>query len=108
MSINKFSTKFTPGNNFFMYVNENWINSNPIPAEFSKWGTFSVLQEKNNKRVKKIVETTYPENSKFNKFSILYNQGLESKTREKKRIINDVYVYINEIHLVKKRGFDPP
>ena len=97
MSINKFSTKFTPGNNFFMYVNENWINSNPIPAEFSRWGTFSVLQETNDKRVKKIVETTYPENSKFNKFSILYNQGLESKAREKKRIINDVYVYINEI-----------
>ena len=51
MNINDFSTNFTPGDNFFMYVNENWINSNPIPDEFSRWGTFTVLQETNNKYV---------------------------------------------------------
>ena len=97
MNINDFSTNFTPGDNFFMYVNENWINSNPIPDEFSRWGTFTVLQETNNKYVKEIVESIYPESSEFNKFSILYNQGLNVKARKKKRNINDVYAYINEI-----------
>ena len=85
MSINDFSTNFAPGNNFFMHVNENWINSNPIPDEFSRWGTFTVLQETNNKYVKEIVESIYPESSEFNKFSILYNQGLNVKARKKKK-----------------------
>jgi putative endopeptidase len=93
-----FSPNFAPGNNFFMYVNENWINTNPIPNDFSRWGSFTVLQELNNKRVKDIVESSYPEGSEFNKFSILYNQGLDESSRNN---INEIHYYINEIQSTK-------
>lgn len=89
-----FSTDHKPGNNFFMYVNEKWLESNPIPNDFSDWGSFSVLEEINNENVKDIVETQYPEGSDFNKFNILYNQGLDEKTRKN---IDDIYTYVNEI-----------
>ena len=89
-----FSTDHKPGNNFFMYVNEKWLESNPIPNDFSDWGSFSVLEEINNEHVKDIVETQYPEGSDFNKFNILYNQGLDEKTRKN---IDDIYTYVNEI-----------
>jgi len=89
-----FSTDHQPGNNFFMYVNEKWLESNPIPNDFSDWGSFSVLEEMNNEHVKDIVETQYPEGSDFNKFNILYNQGLDEKTRKN---IDDIYTYVNEI-----------
>jgi putative endopeptidase len=89
-----FSPNFAPGNNFFMYVNENWIKTNPIPNDFSRWGSFTVLQELNNKRVKDIVESSYPEDSEFNKFSILYSQGIDDEARKN---INEVYTYVNEI-----------
>lgn len=89
-----FSTDHQPANNFFMYVNEKWLESNPIPNDFSDWGSFSVLEEMNNENVKDIVETQYPEGSDFNKFNILYNQGLDEKTRKN---IDDIYTYVNEI-----------
>ena len=89
-----FSTDYDPGNNFFMYVNEKWFECNPIPNDFSNWGSFSVLEEMNNDNVKDIVETQYSEDSEFNKFNILYNQGLDEKSRNN---INDIYTYVSEI-----------
>jgi putative endopeptidase len=89
-----FSPTHTPGNNFFLYVNENWISNNPIPNDFSRWGSFTILQELNNQRVKNIVESSYPEGSDFNKFSILYEQGLNEKSRQD---IKEVYSHVAEI-----------
>lgn len=36
-----------PQDDFFKYVNGNWIKNNPIPASESRWGNFNVLAEKN-------------------------------------------------------------
>src|SRR5262245_50875591 len=38
-----FDTSVKPGDNFFQYVNGNWIKENPIPAEYSRWGAFPKL-----------------------------------------------------------------
>jgi len=32
---------------FYLYANGGWKKNNPIPDEYSNWGTFAVLQEKN-------------------------------------------------------------
>jgi len=89
--------KFTPGDNFFMYVNDKWIKSksNYIPDDLSSLSHFTILQDLNNKRVKEIVEDSYPNDSDFNKFSILYKQGIDEKTRKN---IKQVYEYIDKIN----------
>ena len=45
-----------PGNNFMEYVNGNWIKSNEIPADKSRYGTFDILRDNAEDEVKGIIE----------------------------------------------------
>src|SRR5215213_10118391 len=42
-----FDLPVTPGDDFFQYVNGNWIKRNPIPPEYSRWGAFFKLRDDN-------------------------------------------------------------
>ena len=37
-----------PGVDFFRYGNGGWLDKNPVPAEYSRWGAFEELIERNN------------------------------------------------------------
>lgn len=45
-----------PGDDFFRYANGAWMKSNPIPDEYSRWGSFNILQELNNDNLKALVD----------------------------------------------------
>lgn len=51
-----FDESVKPGDNFFEYVNGNWIRHNPVPAEYSRWGSFSQLHDDNLVHLREIVE----------------------------------------------------
>ena len=40
-----FDTAIAPGDNFFLYVNENWLKHHPIPPEHARWGVDIVLED---------------------------------------------------------------
>ena len=40
-------TSIRPGDDFYRYANGKWMEHNPIPADESRWGSFSVLFEHN-------------------------------------------------------------
>ena len=41
---------------FYQFANGGWIKSNPIPAAFSRWGSFDELGEKNQESLTKILD----------------------------------------------------
>ncbi|MFZ5940446.1 MAG: M13 family metallopeptidase [Bacteroidota bacterium] len=45
-----------PGDDFYRFANGGWLDSHPIPDEFSRYGTFDLLREDNKKLVKELVE----------------------------------------------------
>lgn len=49
-------TTVNPGDNFQMYVNGNWIKSTEIPADKSSYGVGTMVHEKSQEDVKKIIE----------------------------------------------------
>ena len=49
-------TSVKPGDDFFMYANGGWIKRTEIPPEFSRWGSFNELIEKNNDALHVIAE----------------------------------------------------
>ncbi|HEV3415716.1 MAG TPA: M13 family metallopeptidase [Pirellulales bacterium] len=51
-----FDTSVKPGDDFFQYVNGDWNKRNPIPAEYSRWGSFSQLHDDNLVALREIVE----------------------------------------------------
>ncbi|MBS0591522.1 MAG: M13 family metallopeptidase [Proteobacteria bacterium] len=40
-----FDTHYRPCDDFYHYVNANWIAANPIPGDRTRWGTFDELRE---------------------------------------------------------------
>ncbi len=49
-------TSVKPGDDFYRYANGNWIKNNPVPPEYSRWGSFNELIEKNNDALHQIAE----------------------------------------------------
>ena len=45
-----------PGDNFFKYVNGTWLANTEIPADKSTYGGFSILADRSEERVRKIIE----------------------------------------------------
>ena len=50
------STDIDPGDDFFAYANTKWLEANPLPAEFSRFGAFNLLREKSTSDVKTLVD----------------------------------------------------
>ena len=45
-----------PQDNFFLYANGGWIKRTEIPPQYSRWGSFNELIEKNNDALHAIAE----------------------------------------------------
>ena len=41
---------------FYQFANGGWIKNNPIPAAYSRWGSFNELEEKNQSELTKILD----------------------------------------------------
>ncbi len=52
----EFSTTIKPSNDFYDYVNQKWIASNPIPSDKAAFGMFDKLDEQSKVVVKRILE----------------------------------------------------
>lgn len=45
-----------PGDDFFAYVNQEWLEANPLPDEYSRFGAFNLLREKSTSDVKTLMD----------------------------------------------------
>jgi putative endopeptidase len=45
-----------PCDDFFQFVNGNWIKNNPIPPDYPQWGSGQILAENNQKQLRSILE----------------------------------------------------
>ena len=46
----------SPAQSFFQYANGAWVKTNPIPAAYSSWGTFNILQDRNEKIIRQLIQ----------------------------------------------------
>ncbi|HZC36698.1 MAG TPA: M13 family metallopeptidase, partial [Chthoniobacterales bacterium] len=49
-------TRVKPGDDFYQYANGGWLARNPIPPEYSRWGSFQELIERNYATLHEILE----------------------------------------------------
>jgi len=80
-----------PADDFFMYANGGWIKRTEIPPEYSQWGSFNELIEKNNDALHTIAEKAAnthvdpklaPETQKVGDY---YTSGMDEKLIEAMR-----------------------
>ena len=54
--INHMDTSVNPAEDFYTYAIGGWLKQNPIPPEFSRWGSFNELAELNNEAMRVVAE----------------------------------------------------
>lgn len=59
-----FDTTVKPQQNFYQYVNGNWLKNNPIPASEAAWGSFNVLNDSIILRLRKILDVASSQETK--------------------------------------------
>jgi len=76
-------TTVKAGDDFYKFANGNWLKNNPIPAEYSRYGAFEVLEEENYVQLKTILaEASADKNaasgSVNQKIRDFYNSGMDT------------------------------
>src|SRR5258705_11854190 len=56
LDANNRDSSVKPGGDFFLFANGSWIKQTEIPPEYSRWGAFNELIERNNDALHTIAE----------------------------------------------------
>ena len=124
INVANMDTTINPAVDFYDYANGNWIKHTPIPAEYPSWGSFSILNNNNYDKLKKILiaaerTTSAPKGSNDQLVGDFYSSGMDSakiqadgfkpvlpdlKKIDDIKNLNDFYKALSMIHL----GFSNP
>ena len=86
LDLKNMDTSVKPQDDFYLYADGGWLKSNPVPPEYSRWGSFNELTEKNSEALRQIAEKaanssadakTAPEVHKVGDY---YASGMDEKT----------------------------
>lgn len=84
--------KVKPQEDFYRYANGGWMDANPLPEEYSRYGSFDKLQEDNDKMLHALVE------------ELASGKGENSAVAKK---IGDFYASGMDTALIEKEGIEP-
>jgi len=87
------NTKVRPQDDFYQYVNGNWLANTEIPADKSSYGSFTALADKSRRDVKAIIEDT----------ASLENVEQGSDAQK----VGDLYRAFMNTEKLDELGFDP-
>lgn len=80
INYDNFDFSVNPLDDFYKYTNGNWLKNNKIPDDYTKWGTFEVLNEENSKKLKNIITSS---KGKFIILKEAYDEYINFKKRDK-------------------------
>ncbi|MDO4162793.1 MAG: M13 family metallopeptidase [Bacteroides sp.] len=75
-------TTALPGTDFYQYACGGWMKNNPLTDEYSRYGSFTVLDENSNKQIQGLIQglsaTTHEDGSNAQKIGDLYSMAMDS------------------------------
>ena len=100
ISLENLDRTANPGESFYQFACGGWMKNNPLPAAYSRYGSFDQLAQANNKRINTILaelaSKTFTPGSTEQKLSDFYKQAMDSVRRNKDGV-KPVMQLINEI-----------
>jgi len=97
---------FRPGDDFFKFATNKWIDHNPQPNEFPRWGSFTKLADDNTKQLAELIQGIAAEQhetgSIAQKIGDLYNLAMDSLRRNTEGI-EPLKPYMEKIYALSTR-----
>ena len=85
IDLSLFSSSIKPGDNFYWYANEKWLEETEIPADKSNYGIFTLLADGADEQVRQLIEQAANSESErgsaSQKVGDLYRSVLDLQTR---------------------------
>lgn len=82
-----------PCDDFFQFTNGKWLEKNPIPDRYSRWGTFQIMNEANRERLRTILDTAAADTT-----------AAKGSATQK---VGDYYASCMDTAAIDKLGWDP-
>lgn len=93
-----------PGTDFYRYACGGWMKSNPLKPEYARFGSFDIVEEENNKRIRDIIEGLAEEPQEKGtlgqKIGDLYTLRMDS-VRQNEEGVAPVMVDLNRVEAVE-------
>src|SRR4051795_11657977 len=94
-------TSVAPGDDFYLYSNGTWAKNTPIPADKSNYGSFSVLQDISQQRVRDILDAAKDDPN--SRIGMAYSSFLDEAGVEAKGL-TPIQPWLDEIHGLNSRS----
>lgn len=102
-------SSFTPGQNFFLFANNNWFKQNPIPSSEKSNGIFRTIQDTINESILKICESSVADTqskkgSNKQKIGDFYFTGMDTVSIEKAGYsgLNEEFIKIDAVKNIQE------
>ena len=100
-------TSVKAGDDFYEYACGGWMKANPLPAAYSRFGSFDRLAQDNNERIngilKELQSKTYTKGTIEQKLSDFYKLAMDSVRREKEGV-KPLMPYLKKLEAAKTIG----
>ena len=107
INMDNIDTNIRPQDDFFNYVNGNWIRNTEIPGDQGSWGSFNELREENNEVVLSVLERAtsskkYEKGTDQRKAADFYAVGMDSLLAEDLGL-TPIQAYVDQIKAIENQ-----
>ena len=97
-----------PGEDFFRFANQGWLDKHPIPDEYTTYGAFTELSEINEVQLQDIIKTASEnqdaqQGSVAQKIRDFYNAGMDTVAIEEKGF-SELMPYLDAINAIQEKS----
>ena len=97
-----------PADDFFRFANNNWLKNNPIPEEYTSYGAFTEIDERNEKLIQALIdEASHDANaqdgSMAQKIRDFYNAGMDTVAIDK-RGYSELLPYFDRVEALNDKA----
>ena len=108
IDLSNMDLSINPAEDFFRYTNNNWLKNNPIPEEYTTYGAFTEIDQRNEILIQDIIkeasnDADAVEGSVAQKIRDFYNAGMDTVAINE-RGYSELIPYFDRINAISDKG----